>query len=127
MVPGIAAWFLRPWGDGNFPERFACFGVVSGDVRAYTRLTTGCANHNDAIRDQRFEGGIFTIVIVTDRALPRDLAGLASSAVSYDRLFRHGADEPLHLVLVVVIVHAGPDQRVQTARREIELPHPGRA
>src|SRR5690349_24677890 len=35
-------------------------------------------------------------------------------------LARHCVDEALHLALVVVVMHAGADERVQSARRQIE-------
>src|SRR5437867_8496523 len=53
------------------------------------------------------------------------VVAISTSGSYRERLARHCPNEALHLGLVVVIVHAGADERVDSARGQIEPRQPG--
>src|SRR5437899_1045643 len=77
-------------------------------------------------RDARLRQGDQSLLLFMARRRSRVWAGASPSRHSehgsgrpvrpWRRLARHGPNEALHLGLVVVIVHAGADERVRSAR-----------
>src|ERR1700720_3945358 len=76
--------------------------------------------------DQRSLGGPSSVVAIGPSAV--STVDAVSTSGSYrESLARHCANEALNLGLVVVGSHAGADERVQSARGQIEFPRTRRA
>ncbi len=54
----------------------AVLGIERGDVAAHAELTTGAADDDLALDNQRHQGHILTLPVVLHLGVPQDLAGL---------------------------------------------------
>ena len=93
--PGVVSWLARA-GDGVGPPHLLPGARVERrDVPADAQLPAGCPDHDLALGDERGEREVVALLVVIDRLVPHDLAGLR---VEGDHVGVDGAD--VHLVLV---------------------------
>ena len=93
-LPGLVTGLSGPRDRVGLPRGLAVFRVEGGDVAADAELAARGADHDLALRDQRRQGEVVTVLVVVDGRVPHHLAGLG---IERDHVGIDGAD--VHAVL----------------------------
>src|SRR3989449_10320208 len=75
-LPGLVTGLSGPRDRVGLPRGLTAFRVEGGDVAADAERAARGADHDLALRDQRRQGEVVTVLVVVDGLIPPHLAGL---------------------------------------------------